>query len=69
MRKIRLLLVASNGGHLVQLQRLKKSYEKYDNILVSSSKTEPDNIPHYKYYFIQDSNKNQCNPPEKPKWS
>ena len=52
----RLLIVASNGGHLVQLLRLQKAFDGYDVTLVSTSETPPSNVKVAKYYQVHDSN-------------
>lgn len=52
----RILIVASNGGHLVQLLRLQKAFEAFDVILVSTSETPPSNVTVSGYYQVHDSN-------------
>ena len=52
----KILIVASNGGHLVQLLRLQKAFEAFDVILVSTSETPPSNVTVSKYYQVHDSN-------------
>ena len=52
----KVLIVASNGGHLVQLLRLQKAFEPYDVTLVSTSATPPSNVTVSKYFQVHDSN-------------
>lgn len=52
----RLLVVASNGGHLVQLLRLRKAYQEFDLTMVSTSETAPSKMAVDNYFYVQDSN-------------
>jgi|TARA_Y100001968_G_C19453346_1_gene770294 UDP-N-acetylglucosamine:LPS N-acetylglucosamine transferase len=52
----RILIVASNGGHLVQLLRLQKAFKAFDVTLVSTSETPPSNVVFSAYYQVHDSN-------------
>ncbi|WP_016955315.1 hypothetical protein [Catenovulum agarivorans] len=56
--KKKVLAVASNGGHLVQLLRLFPAFSEHDVTLVSTSEDGPDE--RYKsYYMVTDSNFDQ----------
>jgi len=50
------MAVASNGGHLVQLQRLLPAFSGCELILVSTSKTPPGDGHVDRYYSVSDSN-------------
>ncbi len=52
----KIMAVASNGGHLVQLQRLFPAFSGYELILVSTSETSPTDEHVDKYYCVSDSN-------------
>jgi UDP-N-acetylglucosamine:LPS N-acetylglucosamine transferase len=55
----RLLVVASNGGHLVQLLRLQKSFSDFDITLISTSSTAPTVEFEHQYFHVKDSNFNE----------
>jgi len=52
----KLMAVASNGGHLVQLQRLLPAFSGFELILVSTSETPPTDDLVDRYYSVSDSN-------------
>lgn len=56
VHKPKLLAVASNGGHLVQLLRLAPAFSDYQLILVSTAPDAPPDIAPARYYCVQDSN-------------
>lgn len=56
MSSRKLLAVASNGGHLVQLMRLAPSFEGCDVVLVSTSPDMPRDMRLARYYCVEDSN-------------
>jgi hypothetical protein len=55
MRK-KIMAVASNGGHLVQLQRRLSAFSEFELILVSTSETPPTDEYVDQYYCVSDSN-------------
>ncbi len=59
MIKNKILLVASNGGHLVQLKRLAPSYNHHACVLVSTSQSPPSDAKCENYYNVMDSNNDQ----------
>lgn len=54
----KILLVASNGGHLVQLLRLKNAFVEYTDgiVLVSTSDSPPKTTFKFNYHKVSDSN-------------
>ena len=52
----KIMAVASNGGHLVQLQRLLPAFSGFELILVSTSKSPPTDDLVDQYYSVSDSN-------------
>ncbi|WP_076418116.1 hypothetical protein [Colwellia sp. UCD-KL20] len=53
--KKKILAVASNGGHLVQLLRLFPAFSEHDVHLISTSEDGPDET-YNEYYSVTDSN-------------
>jgi UDP-N-acetylglucosamine:LPS N-acetylglucosamine transferase len=58
MNRSRFLVVASNGGHLIQLLRLKPVFDKFNCIFVSTSPSPPKGINICDYHCVTDSNFN-----------
>jgi UDP-N-acetylglucosamine:LPS N-acetylglucosamine transferase len=55
----KILAVASNGGHLVQLMRLLPAFQDSKLILISTSVDAPQSLQLEKYFCVTDSNFDQ----------
>ena len=61
MRKkpLRILAIASGGGHWVQLLRLRAAFEDHETIYVSRDPSSASDVPGARYYTIGDASRNQ----------
>jgi UDP-N-acetylglucosamine:LPS N-acetylglucosamine transferase len=55
---MKVLAIASAGGHWIQLLRLKPAFEDHELIFMSTKKSFADTVKDYKFYYIPDANRN-----------
>jgi UDP-N-acetylglucosamine:LPS N-acetylglucosamine transferase len=56
-RKIKVMLVASSGGHWVQLNRLAPAFKNCNKIFVTTKPKYRDNVKNYRFIFVPDANR------------
>ena len=55
MGKIKILAIASNGGHWIQLLRLLPAFDGQDLVFVSTHKGNQSQVEGYKFYKVSDA--------------
>lgn len=55
---MKILAIASVGGHWIQLLRLKPAFDQNELVFVSTKKSFAEMVPGHKYYNIPDFNRN-----------